>query len=197
MTACCDQEMLVRQTLIICCYNNLFPWIGSRDPGFELQIDAPPPEHELTHLMHRIGQAAKDSAIVEVPFQSVAPTEDQYWSNQTLDDVRVPVGRAGAVRLQHLRLGRGVAQHALIAGKTGSGKSTTGAKLARKIGYDFVDMDHLIEETAGMTIPGIFSEHGEEVFRKWEQDILLELCEREKVIVSTGGGAPRAPVFCL
>jgi shikimate kinase len=77
-----------------------------------------------------------------------------------------------------------------LIGFMGSGKSTTGAKLARKIGYDFVDMDHLIEETAGMTIPGIFSEHGEEVFRKWEQDILLELCEREKVIVSTGGGAP-------
>lgn len=72
----------------------------------------------------------------------------------------------------------------------GSGKSTLGSKLARKIGYDFVDMDHLIEETAGMTIPGIFSEHGEKVFRKWEHDILLELCNREKVVVSTGGGAP-------
>jgi shikimate kinase len=51
-------------------------------------------------------------------------------------------------------------------------------------------MDHLIEETAGMTIPGIFSEHGEDVFRKWEHDILLELCERERLVVSTGGGAP-------
>ena len=72
----------------------------------------------------------------------------------------------------------------------GSGKSTHGSILARKIGYDFVDMDQLIEETAGMTIPGIFSEHGEQVFRKWEHDILLELCNRERVVVSTGGGAP-------
>jgi len=72
----------------------------------------------------------------------------------------------------------------------GSGKSTCGSILAGKIGYDFVDMDHLIEETAGMTIPGIFSEHGEGVFRKWENDILLELCKREDVVVSTGGGAP-------
>lgn len=77
-----------------------------------------------------------------------------------------------------------------LIGFMGSGKSTTGSKLARKIGYDFVDMDYLIEETAGMTIPGIFSEHGEEVFRKWELDILQELCERDNIIVSTGGGAP-------
>lgn len=72
----------------------------------------------------------------------------------------------------------------------GSGKSTLGSKLAFKIGYEFLDMDQIIEETAGMTIPGIFSEHGEEVFRKWELDILLELCGRENVVISTGGGAP-------
>jgi shikimate kinase len=51
-------------------------------------------------------------------------------------------------------------------------------------------MDHLIEETSGMTIPGIFSEHGEAVFRKWEHDILLELCLYDHVVISTGGGAP-------
>jgi shikimate kinase len=77
-----------------------------------------------------------------------------------------------------------------LIGFMGSGKSTLGSGLARRIGYEYVDMDHLIEETAGMTIPGIFSEHGEDVFRKWEHDILLELCEREGLVVSTGGGAP-------
>jgi shikimate kinase len=77
-----------------------------------------------------------------------------------------------------------------LIGFMGSGKSTLGSGLARRIGYEYIDMDHLIEETAGMTIPGIFSEHGEDVFRKWEHDILLELCEREGLVVSTGGGAP-------
>lgn len=77
-----------------------------------------------------------------------------------------------------------------LIGFMGSGKSTIGSRLARSIGYDFKDMDHLIEETAGMTIPSIFSEHGEQVFRKWEHDILLELCEHKNVVVSTGGGAP-------
>ena len=72
----------------------------------------------------------------------------------------------------------------------GSGKSTLGSKLARLIGYDFVDMDQLIEETAGMTVPGIFNDLGEKVFRKWEHDIVLELSHRDKVVISTGGGAP-------
>ena len=77
-----------------------------------------------------------------------------------------------------------------LIGFMGSGKSTHGKILARKIAYDYIDMDHLIEETAEMTIPAIFKEHGEEVFRKWEHDILLELCKRDRLVVSTGGGAP-------
>ena len=77
-----------------------------------------------------------------------------------------------------------------LIGFMGSGKSTIGTKLARRLGYQFVDMDHLIEETSGMTVPGIFSELGEEIFRKWEHDILQELCTRERVVISTGGGAP-------
>jgi hypothetical protein len=45
------------------------------------------------------------------------------WSLSATDELRVPVGRMGATRLQELKLGRGVAQHVLIGGKTGSGKS--------------------------------------------------------------------------
>jgi len=77
-----------------------------------------------------------------------------------------------------------------LIGFMGSGKSTLGAKLARRIGYQYMDMDQLIEETAEMSIPSIFNEHGEEVFRKWEHDILQELCLREKLVIATGGGAP-------
>jgi len=77
-----------------------------------------------------------------------------------------------------------------LIGFMGSGKSTLGSQLARRIGYRFIDMDQLIEETAEMSIPTIFNEHGEKVFRKWEYDILLELCRREKLVIATGGGAP-------
>ena len=77
-----------------------------------------------------------------------------------------------------------------LIGFMGSGKSTLGAQLARHLDYQFVDMDQLIEDTAEMSIPEIFDEHGEDVFRKWEHDILLELCQREKLVISTGGGVP-------
>jgi shikimate kinase len=77
-----------------------------------------------------------------------------------------------------------------LIGFMGSGKSTHGLTLARKIGYQYMDMDHLIEETAEMSVPSIFEEHGEAVFRKWEHDVLLELCRQERLVISTGGGAP-------
>ena len=77
-----------------------------------------------------------------------------------------------------------------LIGFMGSGKTTQGSALARKLGYRFVDMDRLIEERAGMSIPGIFSEKGEEAFRKWEYDLLTELCRMDHLVVSTGGGAP-------
>lgn len=77
-----------------------------------------------------------------------------------------------------------------LIGFMGSGKSTHGKILAHRIAYQYMDMDQLIEETAEMNIPSIFKDHGEDVFRKWERDILLELNKRDRLVISTGGGAP-------
>jgi S-DNA-T family DNA segregation ATPase FtsK/SpoIIIE len=86
---------------------------------------AAPPQGELeTVLVHRLGKASVDSNRVEVPFQVIAPQEDEWWTSTTGDELRVPVGRSGAKKFQWLALGKGTRQHALIAGKTGSGKST-------------------------------------------------------------------------
>jgi len=91
---------------------------------FPLTLDQPPEETALTQIMHAVGKATAESARVEVPFAAVAPPDSRYWSGDSRNELSVPLGRTGATRLQHLRLGRGVAQHMLIAGKTGSGKST-------------------------------------------------------------------------
>ncbi len=91
---------------------------------FPLTLDTPPNEKTLTQVMHSVGKASIDASRVEVPFQTVAPTEAQIWSLDSRDELSVPLGRTGATRLRHLKLGRGVTQHLLIAGKTGSGKST-------------------------------------------------------------------------
>ena len=52
------------------------------------------------------------------------PSRSKLWTEETTDELRVPIGRSGATKLQYLEIGKGTRQHALIAGKTGSGKST-------------------------------------------------------------------------
>jgi hypothetical protein len=100
-----------------------FVWDDAVFKRFPLKVDAPPDEKALTRLMDQVGKAAKEAKRVEVPFESIAPPEGQFWSQTSQSDVRVPIGKSGATRLQALRLGVGVAQHVLVAGKTGSGKS--------------------------------------------------------------------------
>lgn len=77
-----------------------------------------------------------------------------------------------------------------IIGFMGSGKSTAGRKLAASLGWAFIDLDRKIEEFARKTIPRIFSEEGEEQFRKIESEVLKDLTNTENTIVSTGGGTP-------
>lgn len=102
-----------------------FVWDDEVFKQFPLMLDGPPDEQFLTRILRIVGDAARDANRVEVPFDKIAPQTDQeFWSMSAASELNVPVGRSGATRLQHLKLGRGVAQHALIAGKTGSGKST-------------------------------------------------------------------------
>jgi len=101
-----------------------FVW---KEPGFEkypLAVEQPPPDERLTEVVKRAGEHAKDSRRVEVPFEYIAPKEDQWWAGSTARGIDVALGRAGATKLQYLRLGQGTSQHVLVAGKTGSGKST-------------------------------------------------------------------------
>jgi len=91
---------------------------------FPLTLDAPPSDASFTDAVRTIGKAAEDSSRVEVPFDSVLPPDDRWWHGDSRAGIDVPLGRAGATKLQHMRLGKGTSQHVLMAGKTGSGKST-------------------------------------------------------------------------
>jgi hypothetical protein len=92
--------------------------------GVKLLFDAPPDPALAATLIHKVGQASVDSNRIEVPFTQVAPPADALWTGDTTSELKVAIGRTGAPKLQYLAIGKGTRQHALFAGKTGSGKST-------------------------------------------------------------------------
>jgi len=75
-------------------------------------------------------------------------------------------------------------------GFMGCGKTTWSRKLAAHLGYDFIDLDHLLEEQAGMTIAEYFSTHSEDSFRILESEVLKQTPYTQNTVVSTGGGLP-------
>lgn len=77
-----------------------------------------------------------------------------------------------------------------LVGFMGSGKTTAGKNLAAELKCRFTDLDKLIENDQKKPIPEIFSEMGEEHFRKVESEMLRSLGKSEFEVVSVGGGAP-------
>ena len=76
-----------------------------------------------------------------------------------------------------------------LVGLMGSGKTTIGRALAKKLNMRFVDSDHEIEARTGASIPMIFEIEGEESFRRREAEVIAELSARENIVLATGGGA--------
>lgn len=80
-----------------------------------------------------------------------------------------------------------------LIGLMGSGKTTVGRALARKLHKQFIDSDHEIEARTGASIPLIFEIEGESSFRQRESDVIRELTAREGIVLATGGGAILRP----
>ena len=95
------------------------------NPPFEdsvITLSEPPPEELESRIIDVCGNEALKSSQVVVPFSEITPK--QFQQDSTADQVAIPLGQSGVGRTQSLRLGHGTAQHVLIAGKTGSGKSS-------------------------------------------------------------------------
>ena len=76
-----------------------------------------------------------------------------------------------------------------LLGLRGAGKSTVGARLARELGARFLELDALVEEAVGLTLPEVFEVHGEAFYRDAEYDVLASvLSQKEKTVLATGGG---------
>ena len=76
-----------------------------------------------------------------------------------------------------------------LVGLMGSGKTTIGRALAKRLGKRFVDADHEIEARTGASIPLIFEIEGEASFREREADVIRDLTAEEGIVLATGGGA--------
>jgi shikimate kinase len=77
----------------------------------------------------------------------------------------------------------------VLIGLMGAGKSTIGRRLAREIGWRFVDSDEEIEAAAGCSVADIFAIHGESIFRDLEKRVIARLVGEEPLVLATGGGA--------
>jgi hypothetical protein len=128
-------------------------WDDAEFGKYPLGLDAPPAADVATRLIHRTGAAAKDAKRVEVPFEFIAPPREAWWTRDSRAGIDVPLGKAGATKRQNLTLGEGTSQHVLIAGRTGSGKSTLMhaliANLALNYSPDQVDL-YLIDFKKGV-----------------------------------------------
>lgn len=81
----------------------------------------------------------------------------------------------------------------VLTGMPGSGKTTLGKKLAKKIGKTFVDLDKEIIQLAGKSIPEIFEQDGEPHFRALETQVAKEFGKRKGLVIATGGGILQNP----
>ena len=77
-----------------------------------------------------------------------------------------------------------------LIGFMGCGKTAVGAALAEKMGYQFLDLDKIIETNANSSVSDIFKTKGEEQFRKLEQEALKVALDKDNCIIATGGGTP-------
>ncbi len=81
-----------------------------------------------------------------------------------------------------------------LVGLPGSGKSTVGRQLARRLNLTFIDSDHAIEERLGCSIREFFEVEGEERFRDIETQVIQKLLQEKYGVISTGGGSVLRPL---
>ena len=80
-------------------------------------------------------------------------------------------------------------ENIVFLGMMGSGKSSLGSLISKKLNLDFYDTDNVIEKKTGMKISKIFKEKGESFFRRVEEKISLEILKKDNIVIALGGGA--------
>ncbi len=100
--------------------------VASQPSAEQLPI-APMPLPDDSHaqrVVHEVGRRALQANRIEVPLEKIIPPVSERWQADSSKFLEIPIGQSGVGRTHSLKLGVGTAQHAIVAGKTGSGKSS-------------------------------------------------------------------------
>ncbi len=89
-----------------------------------ITLPAPASEEQSHQIIQEVGRMALTASRVEVPLERMLPASEERWQADSSHSLQIPIGQSGIGRTHSLKLGLGTAQHAIIAGKTGSGKSS-------------------------------------------------------------------------
>lgn len=111
---------------------------------------------------------------------------NELWNQKAVDeDTTENVYRALCAAVY------GTGNNIVLVGYMGSGKTTIGKYISRELGYEFIDTDEYIMKKEGLSVNDIFSEKGEEYFRRLETDAIRELGDGlHNTVIATGGGLP-------
>lgn len=128
-------------------------------------------------------------------------------SERFLADIETGSGNPSVLKLSELARALGTTTAALLErpvaaeprclallGLRGAGKSSVGKLLAERLGWDFIELDALVEQAAGLSLNDVFQMHGEAYYRRIEYDVLREVLARdEPLVLATGGGVVTSP----
>jgi shikimate kinase len=121
------------------------------------------------------------------PLGSGAPCLKKWYQPVEYTQTIPSAGRLSGVPSRHFQ--RENSLSIIFVGLPGSGKTTIGRQLARRLDLPFVDSDHVIERQLGCSIRAFFDREGEDIFRDVEQQVLDELTRTHHGVIATGGGA--------
>lgn len=110
---------------------------------------------------------------------SQAKAASELFQHKKIDDEEVP-NAIDELRSELL--------NTILIGMPGAGKTMIGQQMAKRMNREFVDIDDMIVEHEGMSIPEIFENKGETYFRKVETEMLSKACIRTGIVIATGGG---------
>ena len=136
---------------------------------------------ELLKAAVRLGKKAVGGLYMLV---AQAMKSEEIWQKK-ITDKELYVDIYNALMKEYFQKNGG---NIYLTGIMSCGKTVKGKRVARTLGWEFIDADEYIEKISRRTVKQLFAE-GEHVFRKWESKAMYELSLRKNIVVATGGGA--------